>query len=123
MGSLPYNICEAVVIYNPDITEQKARDILTYEKEIISKINENSTNVEILYNQEKVCNDLYRVRRALAFCDDDIDNARALLLAELEEEEEEEDREENVKESSTPPPPATVLPAISVSSNIDPTKI
>jgi len=116
--SIPLNICQAVVYSTPNNSklQEKAREILLYEKDIVSNISEDSDNVQSLY-EEGICNDMYVIRRALAFCDNDINNARALLVAELEEE------EQDVKESSSAPPPSPVLPTIQINSDIDPTKL
>jgi len=121
--SIPINMCQAVVYSIPNTNsklQEKAREILLYEKDIVSNINEDSDNVQTLH-KEGICQDMYVIRRALAFCDNDIDNARALLIAELEEEEEELEAQNAKEDTSADASP--VLPTISINSDIDPTKL
>ena len=69
-------------IYN----EQAACDMIKMELDMISQIQEDSTDVQLLVAEGY---DTFYVRRALAFAERNVDDARAILLADKMDEEEE----------------------------------
>ena len=66
--------------------EKAARDMIQMELDMISQIQEDSEDVQLLVSEGF---DAFFVRRALAFTERNIDNARAILLADKMDEEEE----------------------------------
>ena len=71
------------------LDETKARAMLQQEKDMVEQIPEDSAAVQQLLTEG--FENRFLVRRALAFADQNLEDARAILQAEMDEEEEEEE--------------------------------
>ena len=117
--------------------ESAARAMIQQELDLIEQIPEDSEAVQTLTGEGY---DVFMSRRALAFAENNLEDARAILLAEkLDAEEEEQEREAARAASSTPAfetsfdpvaaveeeAPATTQTSdfVEVKSNFDPTKL
>jgi hypothetical protein len=98
--------------------EQSAREMIQLELEMIEQITEESEEVQQLVSEGY--EDTFLVRRALAFAERNIDDARAILIADKLDEE-----EENAKVQAAQEKAATEasFKTITVDSNFDPTKL
>jgi thioredoxin 1 len=99
--------------------EQAARDMIQMELDMISQIDPDSENVQVLVQEGY--QDTLLVRRALAFADGNIDNARAILLADKMDEEEDQAAaaaaQQTVKEAEAS------FKTVKVAAGFDPAKI
>jgi thiol-disulfide isomerase/thioredoxin len=97
--------------------EAAARDMIRQELDLISSIPENAENVQTLMEEGF---DSFFSRRALAFAENDLEDARAILVADqMDEEEEEEQRlqqQQQQQESLAPD-------FVEVQADFDPTKL
>jgi hypothetical protein len=91
--------------------ETAARNMIQQELDLISSISEDSTNVQTLVDEGY---DMFLSRRALAFAEDNLEDARAILLADQMDEEAEE--QEKQKQQSEPD-------FVEVKANFDPTQL
>ena len=91
--------------------ESAARNMIQQELDLISSIPEDSTNVQTLVEEGY---DMFLSRRALAFAEDNLEDARAILLADQMDEEAEE--EEKQKQQAEPD-------FVEVKANFDPTQL
>lgn len=92
--------------------EAAARELLQVELDMVASIPESSQSVQTL--QKEGHSDVFLVRRALAFAEGNLDNARAILIADEEEEEE---------MAPPPPSPAASFKTVNVDANFDPTQL
>lgn len=98
--------------------EHAAREMIQLELEMIEQITEDCEEVQKLVSEGY--EDTFLVRRALAFAERNIDDARAILIADKLDEE-----EENAKAQSAQEKAATEasFKTITVDANFDPTKL
>mmetsp|Transcript_7348 Transcript_7348/g.18599 ORF Transcript_7348/g.18599 Transcript_7348/m.18599 type:complete len:820 (-) Transcript_7348:88-2547(-) len=110
--------------------EEAARGMIQQELDMIGGIPANSAEVQQLHEQEGF--DLFLSRRALAFADGNMDDARAILLADQEDEREEEEQqrlqEQEMQQqqqaaSTAEGSPTDIFPTVTVDSKIDPTQL
>jgi len=104
-------------IYN----EEKAREIIQYEIDAVKeKVPDDSTEVKTLIDEGF---DSTMVKRALALTDMNMDDARAVLIAEQEDEEAElqEQKEAEAVAAAATAENAPAMKEISVNANFDPT--
>ncbi|GKY92503.1 hypothetical protein MPSEU_000220700 [Mayamaea pseudoterrestris] len=105
--------------------EVAARQMILQELQVVSSVPKDSEQVQQLVQQEGIS--VFEARRALAFADGNMDNARAILLAEKEDlklnEKEEADTDTEVKENKAAPEAPINFPTVEVKSNFDPTKM
>jgi thiol-disulfide isomerase/thioredoxin len=101
--SVPMEIAMAAVystLSSPDVTnEEAARDVVHNELRAVEGVFENCDEVRTLIDEGHT--DAFLVRRALAFADMNVDDARAILIADRDdgiEEEEENDRRRREEE-------------------------
>eukprot|EP00536_Pseudo-nitzschia_multiseries_P001826 jgi/Psemu1/235101/estExt_Genewise1.C_230182 len=100
--------------------EAAAKAMIQQELDLIEKIPEDSENVKTLTGEGF---DVFMSRRALAFAEDNVEDARAILLADQMDAEEEE--QEMAASAGPSPAPATEQSAdfVEVKANFDPTKL
>ncbi|KAG7350359.1 thioredoxin domain containing protein [Nitzschia inconspicua] len=92
--------------------EEAARKMIQQELDLISSIPEDSENVQTLVQEGF---DPFFCRRALAFAEENLEDARAILIADqIDEEEEAEERKKSSSDS---------LDFVEVNANFDPTKL
>ena len=109
-----------------EFDENAAREMLQQEVNVISQVTENSPEVQQLVSEGF---DLFLSRRALAFADMNMDDARAILLADQmdAEEEEAEAQAAEAAAAAAAQQPAEPKPepfkTVSVKADFDPTKI
>ena len=109
-------------VYN----EEAARNLIQQELDLISRVDDNHPNVKQLVSEGY---DPFMSRRALAFADENMEDARAILLAEkLDEEEAAQEEEEQaalaalrVEQQQTADQPK--MDTVEVKANFDPTKL
>jgi thiol-disulfide isomerase/thioredoxin len=89
---------------------QEAREMIQHELDIISNISEDADAVKQLTAEGF---DPFLSRRALAFAEMDLDNARAILLADQEDEETDQEATQ----------PASGFKTVAVNTNFDPTQM
>jgi hypothetical protein len=92
--------------------ETAARSMIQQELDLIASIPEDSTNVQTLVNEGY---DMFLSRRALAFAEDNLEDARAILLADQMDEEAEKEEEQKQKQSEPD--------FVEVKANFDPTQL
>lgn len=106
--------------------EDAAREMIQQELQMIEKIPEDSSEVKQLVSEGY---STFLSRRALAFAENDLDNARAILLADEADEEEEQKEKSKASVPIPPPPPPTMeeknespeMRTLKVDKNFDPT--
>lgn len=107
-------------------SETATRAMIQQELDLISTIPEDCEQVQQLVSEG---NDIFLSRRALAFSEMNMDDARAILLADAEdlrEAQEEEARQQTQTKDPTPPPPPPKeesFKTVTVDANFDPTKV
>ena len=101
-------------------SESAARAMIQQELDLISTIPEDCDEVQQLVSEG---NDLFLSRRALAFAEMNMDDARAILLADAEDLREEQQEQEIEQQAATPAPKANDFKTVTVNSNFDPTKV
>lgn len=97
--------------------EELARNMIQQELDIIQNVSEDSEEVKQLVAEGY---DQFLARRALAFSDKDMDDARAILLADKLDEEEEESQAAAAAENQTS---KAEMKTVTVDSNFDPASI
>jgi hypothetical protein len=109
--------------------EEAAREMIQQELNMINQVSDESEEVKQLVEEGF---DSFLSRRALAFAELDIDNARAILIADqMDEEEEEEDQrqqqqqqqQQEQEERANAEPARQEMKMVTVDSNFDPTKV
>jgi thioredoxin 1 len=100
---------------NRKYNENAAREMIQQELDMISQISEDSEDVELLVSEGF---DVFLSRRALAFAERNIDDARAILLADKMDAEE-EDFERGQQELEDAP----TFQSVVVAADFDPTKL
>ena len=107
-------------------SETAARAMIQYELDMMETIPEDSEKVQQLVSEG---HDAFLSRRALAFAEMNMEDARAILLADAEDEREAKEAEEaqqkklQREEAAAPPTKTEPFKTVSVDSNFDPTKI
>lgn len=96
--------------------EDAARDMILSELEMIQRVPEESAAVQQLAS-EGYGGDIFLIRRALAFADGNLDDARAILQAEMDEMDEVEEEEENRQQKEI----GSGFQTVTVDANFDPT--
>jgi thioredoxin 1 len=103
--------------------EKAARDMIQMELDMISQIHEDSADVQLLVSEGF---DSFFVRRALAFAERNVDDARAILLADKLDEEEEAAEAESARQASRTAEKKSVeasFKTVEVNAGFDPTKL
>ena len=101
--------------------EAEARAIIQQELDMIDTIPADSNDVQSLMSEGF---DEFLSRRALAFAEGNIDDARAILLADQEDElEEERQQQEQLQKQQSEQKPKDIFPTVTVDSKIDPTQL
>jgi hypothetical protein len=100
--------------------EQAARSLLEQEVERIRQVSEDSESVRTLVGEGF---DPFLTRRALAFADMDIDDARAILLADQMDQEEAEEEKRQQQQQQQQRVESQSFKTVSVSADFDPTAI
>jgi len=110
------------------LNEEAARAMIQYELDAIAAIKEDCEQVQLLVSEG---HDIFLVRRALAFVEMNVEDARAILLADQmdaeedakarEMDEEEEARVQLRSEAAADKERLTELKTVTVNSNFDPT--
>lgn len=106
-------------VYN----EQAAKDMIQQELDLIAQIPADAPQVEQLVSEGF---DSFMSRRALAFAEQNMDDARAILIADQmdeEEEQQQEDEEEEARAQLRAEQEAQTPDFVQVKSNFDPTAI
>lgn len=99
--------------------EVAARDMIQQELVFIEKVSEEAQEVKQLVEEG---HDLFLVRRALAFAEMNVDDARAILVADQQDAQQEAD-DENQEPPKMPEVAASEpMKTVSINSDIDPTK-
>lgn len=134
-SDVSYNIAMAALVGNAGEVD-RAVEYLQYEKDLISSIDEDSPEIRDLVGSGFSADES---RRALALTEGDVDNARAILIAEAEDAAEEEKAQANFERQQeeaerahkateeammarmAPKPKPT--PTVTIPSNFDPTAL
>jgi len=103
-------------------SETAARAMIQYELDMMETIPEDSEQVQQLVSEG---HDSFLSRRALAFAEMNMEDARAILLADAEDERAAKEAEEAQQKQQAAAPPVKSEPfkTVSVDANFDPTKI
>ena len=105
-------------------SETAARAMIQYELDLIETIPEDSEQVQQLVSEG---NDSFMSRRALAFAEMNMEDARAILLADAEDEREANEAEaahqQQLQQTEAPPVKTEPFKTVAVDANFDPTKI
>lgn len=100
--------------------EQAARLIIQQELDLIEQIPYDSPQVHTLTGEGF---DPFLSRRALAFAEGNMDDARAILLADKEDEEQEEEMRKSLEQASRQQEREVVFPTVTIDTKIDPTQL
>lgn len=115
---------DATTTTTPEFDEQKAREIIQYEIDALSNTSNSSEELDEMVSQleSEGFQDSDMIRRALALTDMNMDDARAVLLAEQEDEELEQqqiaEQQKQMEEQEKP----MEMKTVSVDANFDPTQ-
>jgi thioredoxin 1 len=106
-------------IYN----EKAAREMIQLELEMIAQIPDDSTEVQQLVSEGY--DNVFMVRRALAFAERNMEDARAILLADKMDEEDDAEREQQalLQQEQDQKQTEESFKTVNVPANFDPTKI
>lgn len=99
--------------------EGKARELLQQELQRIQTVGAESPEVQQLVSEG---HDAFLSRRALAFAEGDLDDARAILHADQMDEEAEQQQQEELQSPNLSAPPE-ILKTVEVKTNFDPTQV
>jgi thiol-disulfide isomerase/thioredoxin len=114
----------ATATVSPDGSRRKfseglARELLRQELDRISTVGEDTPEVQELISEGY---DSFLSRRALAFADGNLDDARAILDADRMDEADEEEQKAQLR-TTAPPPPDLPMKTVTVDSSFDPTQL
>lgn len=109
---------------NNSYSETAARAMIQQELDLMEKIPEDGEQVQQLVSEG---HDAFLSRRALAFAEMNMDDARAILLADAEDEREAKEAEakqqQQQQQTNAPSAKSEPFKTVSVNGNFDPTKI